>query len=323
MKSLRLSLAALLCIAAPAVAFAQEEAKKPAPPEGGGTDVEMEEDTPPEDMEGTSENPDAPKQVNGEVVEGPVAPKAVRTGYPMEEVLRPITLPAVMTEIGLDVRSNFDPVDTEFGLRARFGITKQAQIGVRYGIGGLYEDGVTMKSGFNTGKAFGLDFTYLVFDWMAGKITLPMYVDPFAMAVTLGAPMKFVFKEKYAIVALDDFLEIRILKFIPSLTNESANEFNVFEYNRNTSLRSSNVYLRVGGIYQMKPNMAIKANLKQTIPGGGDNEASTSNETPLGLEGIFQFSPNAKMDVTGRLGIEDLASPGETFGLVIAAAYRI
>lgn len=321
MKSLRLSLAAVLMLAVPSVALAQEEAKKPAAE--GGTDVEMEEDTPPEDMEGTSENPDAPKNVNEEVVEGPAAPKAVRTGYPIEEVLRPITLPAVMTEIGLDVRSNFDPVDTEFGLRARFGITKQAQIGVRYGIGGLYEDAATMKNGFNTGKAFGLDFTYLVFDWMAGHITLPMYVDPFAMSVTLGAPMKFTFKEKFSIVALDDFLEIRIIKFIPSLTNESVNEANVALNMTNTSLRSSNVYLRAGVIYQLQPKMAIKGNLKQTIPGGGDDEASTSNETPLGIEGIFQFSPNAKMDVTGRLGFEDLASPGETFGLVVAAAYRI
>jgi len=332
MTRLRAALAAASALMLTAgLAAAQKPKKKPAPPEpaptgapktgADGKEVEMEEDAPPADIEGTSENPDAPK-LPGEETQtvAVVAPPPVRTGYPIEEVLRPITLPAVTSEVGLDVGSTFDPVNLEMGLRARYGITRQWQVGLRYLIGGVYDDDVMDASdsaAFNTGKAFGVDVTYLVFDWLAGHVTLPFYVDPFAMGMTLGAPMKFRFQDKVALVALDDFIDIRFNEFVPSLTHESENEINVGYTETNTSTARGNLHLRLGAVYQQSPQLAIKGNFVQTLEDFGDDD------NPSGIELIFQYSPNAQTDVSGRIGIDALDRASSTFGLIVAAAYRI
>ena len=312
-------LAATLMV--PAIASAQD----PEPAEGeGGQEVELEEDPPPEDMEGTAENPDAPRLVGDDetVTEAATTPAPKRTGYPIEEVLRPITLPAVTSEVGLDVRSTFDPVDLETALRARYGITRQWQVGLRYLIGGYYDDDPIMDdaAAFNTGKAFGVDVTYLVYDWLAAHVTLPFYVDPFAMGITIGAPMKFRFggeDDGWAIVALDDFLDIRIVEFVPSLVSERTNELFVDAVDTGTTTAKGNLHLRAGVIKQFSPQMAIKGNIVQTFQDFGDND------NPTGIEAAIQYSPTKDLDVLGRLGIDALDQASSTTGLIVAAAYRI
>ena len=320
---MRSVLIAALCLGVPAVALADDD--KPAD-KGEGTDVEMEEDAPPEDMEGVNENPDAPRLVGDEHTEvTATTPSVTRTGYPIEEVLRPLTLPAVTSEVALEAHSTFGDFDAGFGLRARYGITKQMQIGLRYEIGGLYDDtrdSKMDKAVFNTGKAVALDFTYLIKDFVAARLTLPAYVQPFGMAMTLGAPMKFTFADKFSIVALDDFIDIKLVKFIPSLTDERYNEDQVEAIDNNTRTPSTVIHARVGVIYQQSPNLAIKGNLQQTFYTGA-SDTFTGSESPTGIEGIVQYSPNAKMDITGRLGIDALDDAGDTFGLLVGAAYRI
>jgi len=319
MTRLRAALLAAATLLVPSIASAQDtELKKPTSEEG--QEVELEEDPPPEDMEGTAENPDAPRLVGQEApADTGEAPAPKRTGYPIEEVLRPITLPAVTSEVSLEVRSTFDPVDSELGLRARYGITRQWQVGLRYLIGGYYDDDPIMddSAAFNTGKAFGVDVSYLIFDWLAAKITLPFYVDPFAMGVTVGAPMKFNFGDKFALVALDDFLDIRIVDFVPSLVSEAQNEASVGLVESNTTTAKGNLHLRVGGIYQVSPQMAVRGNLVQTFADFGDDD------NPTGIEGMVQYSPMKDLDVLGRLGFDRLDEASESFGLLIAAAYRI
>ncbi len=329
MKRLRTALVVALGVSVPAVAAAQRpgpapapaDDAKPAPADGEGQEVELEDDPPPDDMEGTSENPDAPRLVGGEEVPtGPQAPAVKRTGYPLEELLRPLTLPAVMTEVGLDLRSTFGNFDAEIGLRARYGITRQWQLGLRYLIGGLYDDPASVGDDavkFNTGKAVGLDVTYLVFDWLAGHVTIPVYVDPLAVAVTLGAPMKFRLNDKLAIVALDDFIDIRISNFVPSLTHESVNEGNVILDETNSTRARGNLHLRAGVIYQHKPDLALRGEFRQTFEDFGDNDNATA------LDASVQYSPSPKMDVTGRIGFERLDDAVDSFGLLVAAAYRI
>ena len=64
----------------------------------------MTEDAPPADMNGTDENPDAPQDVDERRPTAVVAPadEAARRGYPIEEALRPITLPQNMSEVSID-----------------------------------------------------------------------------------------------------------------------------------------------------------------------------------------------------------------------------
>lgn len=316
MRRLRAALVAGLVATVPVTALAQPKGDEE--PKGDGQEVELEDDPPPEDMEGTAENPDAPKlPFEEEPVDQPDAPPPVMTGYPIQEVLRPLTLPAVTSEVGLEVGSRFDPVDMEMALRARYGITRQWQVGVRYLIGGVYEDEMTEESGFNTGKAFGVDLSYLVFDWMAAKITLPFYVDPFAMGVTIGAPMKFRFADKFAIVALDDFLDIKINTFIPSLKSEAENESRVAEDEVGTITPDGNIHLRAGIIYQQAENLAIRGNFVQTFADFGDDD------NPTGVELIGQYSVNEDFDIAGRAGIDALDRSSSTFGIILFGQYRI
>jgi len=322
---LRTLLLVALGLSVPALAAAQKGKgdKKPLPTgdeEGDGQEVELQDDPPPEDMEGTAENPDAPRLPGQEDEPDVVVPEAKRTGYPTEEVLRPLTLPAVTSEVGLDVRSYFDGLNAEIGVRARYGITRQVQLGLRYLVGGYFDDPTTVgddKMTFATGKAVGLDVTYAIFDWVAARVTIPVYVDPFAMAITLGAPMKFRFGEKLAIVAVDDFLDIRVVEFVPSLYNEQENVLAVEAIETNDTRTNANIHLRAGVIYQLKPDMAIRGNVRQSFLDTSDSDQ------PTALEGLIQFSPSNKMDVVGRIGFDRLDEATETFALMIAAAYRI
>ncbi len=309
----------------PAIAWAQPDG------DDKGTEVELAEDPepPPEDMDGTSENPDAPKLIDDEERKIALAPAAKRTGYPIEEVLRPLTLPAVTSEVGMDVRSTFGNLDVEIGLDAEYGITRQWQIGLRYGVGGLFDADGDGGDGakFKTGKAFGLDVTYLVFDWLAARVTLPFYVDPFAMGAVLGAPMKFRFGDKLAFVAVDDFLEIKFAKFIPSLRGEAENTALVALDATNTV--SPDVNLRLGGgvIYQQSTKMAIRGEFAQRITnlGGGSAgagvDAGGASSTTIG--GSVQYSPSPRIDLIGGAAIDDLSQIGDTFGIRLAASFRI
>jgi hypothetical protein len=338
MKNVRAVLVAALGVALPATASAQKpddkaEKKKPAPPPAGdkagsgdGQSVQMEEDdTPPSDMEGTSENPDAPKLGDETTTVGPAAPKAVRTGYPIEEVLRPITLPAVTSEVGVDLRSTFSSIDTNVGIHARYGITRQWQLGVRYGVGGIFDSPVTAaaETKFNTGKALGLDVTYLVFDWLAAQVTVPVYIKPYAMALELGAPMKFRFGDKLAIVALDDIVDIRLTKFIPSLTDERVNAAGAAAVESGTTTTKANIHFRGGVEYQVSPQLAVKGDFVQTVPTAKSQDAFAPSSDPFGLEVLGQYSPSPKMDLIGRMGIDDFTSTKSTFGLLFAVQYRI
>ncbi len=329
MKQLRAALVVALGIAVPAVALAQpkkgapkEEPKAPdEPAEADGEEVPLDEDPPPEDMEGTAENPDAPRLPGQETPVDVVAPPEKKAGYPLEEVDRPITLPAVTSEVGLDVRTTFKEMNSAFGVRARYGVTRQWQLGLRYLAGGAFDDPRTTDDGlaFATGKAVGLDLSYLIFDWVAARVTVPMYVDPFALAITLGAPMKFTFGDKLAITAVDDFLDIRVIEFIPSLTDERLNDAAALEREimANPTKPNANLHFRAGVIYQLKPEMALRGNVTQSFLDSSDSDQ------PFSIEGLLQYSPSTSLDVIGRAGFDRMDEPGESFGLMVAAQYRI
>jgi hypothetical protein len=158
MASVRVAggLAATLLLTLSSVVLAQGAppagpASDPAAPAADGKEVEMEEE-PAVDPSGVEENPTDP--ITGEPVEEPGAPppvRARRSGYPAQEVLRPITLPALTSEVGLDLRTLVGDFSVDFNLRGRFGITRQWQIGLGYNVGGLYDDGAKFR--FNTGTS--------------------------------------------------------------------------------------------------------------------------------------------------------------------------
>jgi hypothetical protein len=298
----------------------------PAPAEGSGAGsaVEMTEDAPPSDMNGTDENPDAPKGTEEHVVV--TAPVVKRpAGYPIEEVLRPITLPENMSEVAIGPHFQVSPYAASDALRGRYGITRQVQLGLTYVTFGVYDDptNVAKKYAFHPGKALALDVTVLLKNWVGVRVGVPLYFDPFAMSVQLGAPMKFVFDDKLAIGGLEDVVTITAKEFSPSLYQEAANA--VGAANKMAGGSQSRGRLRFSGYaeYQQSRQLALIGRL------GLDFDDFSANKNAQGYGGgvIFiragvLYSVRRYFDLGASLGFDDLAKGG-SFGPQINLAVRI
>lgn len=284
-----------------------------------GSAVEMAEDPPPSDMEGTNENPDAPRIIGEENKGVPSAPPVMKkSGYPVEEVFRPITLPQNMSEIGLAPHAQVSPYAGADALRARYGITRQVQIGLTYLLAGIFADkdfvaGSSAGTKVHPGKAVGLDFTILLQNWIAVKIGVPIYIDPVAVGLNLGAPLKFVFGDKFALGGLDDLLTFKISKFAPSFYQEAFNVSAAKGVETNSVLSKGFLRFSGYGIYQHKPQLAIIGRLGVTM-----NDFSTTKSDGGGglvtfLRAGFQYTVKKRIDLGFSLGFDDLAHGG-SFG---------
>lgn len=319
---------------APAPAPAPAKEAEPAPAAGSaagtadGAAVAPIEDSPPSDMEGRDENPDAPKATDTDVAVV-VAPTVVKpAGYPVEQALRPITLPASMAEVSIAPHAVVSPLAASDALRARYGITRQVQLGLTYLYGGVYDDPATVKKsyGFRVGKAAGLDVTVLLQNWIAVKVGVPVYFDPVATSFQAGAPMKFIFGKKLAIGGLEDIVNIRITKFAPSLESEQINAVGA-ENDRNNTQQSRG-QVRFSGFveHQHNPKLAVigRLGVETDLGGGGGNGPGTSSGggTRTFIRAGAQYTPKPMLDVGGSLGFEDLARSG-SFGFSLFLAVRI
>jgi hypothetical protein len=288
----------------------------PAGDAGSGSAVQMTEDAPPADMNGTDENPDAPKDITKPTVTATAPAPARPAGYPEEEALRPITLPANMSEVSISPHANVSPYFGSDALRARYGITSRVQLGLTYVLGGVYHDPSTvdMKLGFHPGKAVGVDVTVLLQNWIAVRVGVPVYVDPVAVGLQLGAPLKFTFGEKFALGGMDDLLNIKISKFAPSFYSEYENAVYAAAQTNNTETPNGHLRFSAYGIYNHTPKLAIIARggldtLLTSISGGGAG-ATSSSSTATFLRGGFDYTPRRYLDVGVSIGFDDLAHGG-------------
>jgi hypothetical protein len=331
-----LAFASLGLLLAPALAAAQG-AGGTTPPAGGapaggapaggapagddGKTVDLpEDDTTVADPSGMQENPDAPPgTTTGIAVVAPPPPPEAPKGFPIEDALRPITLPALMSEAGLDFRNNIDPYDGNATLRGRFGITRQWQIGLEYTVGGFFDDLDTAedKVKFNTGKSLGLDVTYLVRSWLGVRVALPFYMDPFAMGVTIGAPMKFRLGKKFAFGGMGDFLSIKIHNFVPSTTDERVNDVNTYLVDSNSATSDGSLRFSGFATYQAKPNIAVGGMV------GWVYEDFDDTEVPYSLHVKAQYSTSNKLDFGGVFGFGDLSDARNSIQLNVYGQLRI
>lgn len=287
---------------------------------------------PPPDMQGTAETPDDPKAVGMEAPPAVVVAKPTEpTGYPTEEALRPITLPANMLEISIAPHLQVSPVAGSDALRARYGITSDVQIGLTYLYAGLYDrqslnPGVSSQYGLHGGKAFGIDATVRLQDWIAVKVGIPMYVNPLAVALALGVPIKFTFSNKFAIGGLDDLLNIKLYRFAPTFYQEVANAVAAQGVGNNTQQSRGNLRFSAFGIYQQSPELAFIGRI------GIDNDLGLTSDGPAGTSSGggtvtfarigLQYAVRRYFDVGGSVGWDSLATMG-TFGPQLFFALRI
>jgi hypothetical protein len=302
--------------AAPAPAKdAGSAAPTPDAAAGSGSAVQMTEDAPPSDMNGTDENPDAPHDVFNTPTVVKTAPVVHESGYPIEEARRPITLPANMSEISISPHSTVSPASGTDALHARYGITRQVQLGLTYVWGGIYQAPTSMSTAFHPGKAVGLDVTVLLQNWLAVRVGVPVYIDPVAVGLQIGAPIKFSFGEKFALGGLDDLLLIKISKFAPSFYSEEQNAtYATFVTATNTSTPDGDLRFSAYGVYNHTPQLAIIGRIGFDSPlgsAGGSSAGSmaTANTTTF-LRAGLQYSPKKYFDVGASLGFDDLAHGG-------------
>jgi hypothetical protein len=317
--------------AAPAAGSAAPAAGSAAPAEGSA--VQPIEDAPPADMEGRDENPDAPRGAEGEkpaVVAGPVEKKS--TGYPIELVQRPITLPANMAEVAIGPHMMASPATATDALHARYGITPKIQLGLTYVMYGVYKQSAvdpmstSDKVGFHPGKAGGFDLTVLLKDWAALRFAVPMYLDPFAMGLQAGVPLKFKLGDKLALGGMDDVLTVALpvgAKFAPSFYHEAINAERA-NFDVNHTAQSAGL-LRFSGYvnYQQKPNMAILGRIALEFEDFSANRTTAGGGATTSLHGGVLFSPKKFLDVGGTLGFDDLSTLPESFALAGFLAARI
>jgi hypothetical protein len=283
----------------------------------------------PKDLNGTDENPDAPKSVNDPDAPPPppVAPVTrTRSGYPIEEALRPIVVPQNLSEVSINPHAQVSPYAGATALRARYGITSKVQLGLTYLIGGIYDDPATAESkqGFHPGKAVGIDVTYLVQDWIGVQVGVPLYISPLAVSLTIGAPIKFTFGDKFALGGLDDFLNIKLDNFAPTFYQELQNATNANEGTTNTIKSAGELRVSLYGIYQYQPDIAITARtgIQMEDFATGKTDGCLGECLTTFLRAGFDYTPRKYLDLGLSIGFDDLAHGG-SFAPAGYLAFRI
>jgi hypothetical protein len=295
---------------------------------GEGSAVQMTEDPPPSDMSGIDENPDAPKSVVDS--EAPavvaIAPAPKRSGYPLEQVVRPITLPQNMSEVSLNPHAQVSPYAGATALRARYGVSPKIQLGLTYMLGGIFDDPSTpqSKQAFHPGKAVGLDVTVMLQDWIGVQVGVPIYISPLAVSLTLGAPIKFTFGDKYALGGLDDLLNIRISRFAPTFYQELQNATNANDTMINTIKSAGELRVSLFGIYQYEPDLAFigRTGIQMEDFASGKTDGCNGECLTTYIYAGVSYSPRRYLDLGFSIGFDDLAHGG-SFAPAGFLAFRI
>ncbi len=312
---------------APTAPGAGSGSAEPAPPAAP-------EEPPPKDIEGREENPGSPLGIGAE--EPPkvvvlVKKKSTSAGYPIEEYLRPINLPANMSEVAIAPHAQLGGDGQRFAggdaLRARYGITREVQLGLTYVYAGIYDDPATKNTdslGIHGGKAVGIDVTVLLQNWIGIRVGVPFYIKPVAFSLAIGVPIRFQLGDKFAIGGLDDFLNIKLSNFAPTFYQEVQNATNADLDEKNATRSAGQLRVTGYGIYQYQPKTAFIGRIGFNM----EDFASTKTQSNAGggisyfLRAGVQWTPRKFVDLGISLGFDDLATYG-SFGPQALLAFRI
>ncbi len=307
-------LTAAALAAAPAVAAAQTGAE-PAPEEEGPIADPDIPDAPPEGDAITAED----------LEEGGVRAvkkqRYTKKTYPIQLVRRPLTLAAAQAEIALDspFRKGSDNPTMWQVLRARYGITRDIEAGITYSFGLLNLSPPEGTETFEPGKGFSFDGAYTIWaQHLAVALSLPFYVDPdaFAMGVNLSIPFRVNLGSRWAIFGGQDVLQVRIVKMPVDPANPGANLAIVADTAGGGEAPRGNLAFNAGGMYQLKPNLALYSTIGFLYPDFDDLGA------PVSFFGGATWSRHNRLDLGGRIGFYDMDNT-DSFSLSVYAAYRL
>ena len=262
---------------------------------------------------GEEENPDGPRiDLVGEPAPVVTAKKRRPTGYPQEVIFRPLTLLKGMGQAAIDYRFNVSPFSGNGVIDLDYGVTQMIQLGIRYGVGTLHKDG------YEPGKTFSIDTEVTIEDWIAAQLSIPILADPFAVAVTLGAPMRFIFFEKLRLELGRDLITFRTNKFVPQIDNALATAALAADDDVGTALDDGAIRLIGTLIYQYTPKIAAELRTGVIM-----NDFSLKSDSPKPFELGVTYAYTRVIDLGGQIGVADLGDTGDTFGLSVFARFRI
>jgi len=322
--------AATAALCAPAVALADDgpaakadSKAQPEEPKAGDApnadEVELSDDgiaDTEEDMEfasdiGADENPTDPNAAFGKKEEESTKTKAAKTtsGYPARVIERPLNLPGSMVQVGLEIPVNFDPFAVSGKFSGDYGITKDVQVGLEYSPGRYADD-------FSVGRAVAINAQYLIVDEVAAQVSIPMYLDPFALGVILAAPIKYTLFDSFSLVAGEDFFSFKIHEFLPSVDNATANDALIAARDANTIVPVYAFNLQAGAIYQLDDAVALDAQF-------GTRFDDTNNAATSSLEAGLLYAKTNKLDFGARLDASDLSNISQSLALRLFLNIRI
>jgi hypothetical protein len=314
-----LGLAAALVGAVPALAHAQDG--EPTD-EVGGIPAETPESMggpvadPVDDSDKADEADAATTNLDGTSVAAKAPrPRYNKDDYPIEVILRPLTLAADQIQVSLDMP--FTISDTPFltqVFRGAYGITTDLQVGISYGFGLQ----TLSPASYNAGKAFSLDAAYTILPGiLAAQASLPFNMDPFASGISLGVPFRLTIMDKWAVFGGQDLVQVRIYKYAPDVANPVYNEAIERGLDANSTDHYGNVNLSFGGLYQAKPNIAVTWAWAWRWDNFDDDDKPVSSFVGL------TWSQNNRFDLGARAGFTRVDDPKDSFTLGLSAAYRL
>lgn len=255
----------------------------------------------------------------GEEAPPPPPPAKPVLGYPGRDVDRPVNLPAGVGEVAIELGAIAQP---ELGamLRLRYGITTRVQFGLIYGGASAYDkpdiDGGTSFQ-IEPGKSVGAEFQVLLVDGVAVRATVPMYLDPFAIGMSIGAPLHVKLGKRFALIGMDDVVSFRISKFLPSLRSERINTVLATAVDQNGIVPDGMIRLVPGLIYQVDDKLSVGGTFGLLLFEFGD--APTGVE----LKGRLLYNLGKRLDVWGSAGFDNLDDAGNSVGVQAGVALRL
>ncbi|MBK9070299.1 MAG: hypothetical protein IPL79_04760 [Myxococcales bacterium] len=275
-----------------------------------------EEATPFEEPE--DDIPQAPSFGDEEEAPPPPPARAV-LGYPGREVDRPVSLPGGVGEIALSIKATSLP---EAGglLRLRYGITPRVQFGLLYGGVSAYDkptNGGGSSFSVEPGKSIGAELQVVIVDGVAVRATVPMYLDPYAAGVSIGAPIHVRLNSRFALVGLEDVVSFRVHKFFPSLLSEGTNIALAAAQANNGVVPRGTIRIVPGLMYQQSDKLSVGGQFGLLLINFGDDP------TGVELKGRMLYNISTRFDFWATAGFDNLDDASDNISAQLGLALRL
>jgi hypothetical protein len=276
------------------------------------------------EYEGQITDPNTPDVVRRQRDKGAQGP-VVRYGkddYPIELVRRPITLAAEQAQVALDmpfVYGDGHPTLTQI-LLGRFGVTRDLELSLEYGVGLERLSSETGQNGFEAGKAFQVGAAYTIVPQLVGaEVGLAFLADPdfFGVALEVGVPFKLEIADKWAFFTGRNLLRVKLKGLPVDPADPTGNLAQAALHGAGAGTSAGRLQIDLGVLYQAAPELAVFGTF-----GVGWLDFSTMDQ-PFSLFAGVSYTVERTIDLGARVGWYRLDEPAASFSLGVFAAARL